>query len=81
MQCHYDRMAWPVTGIDQLDNAQVTSSGQFLCPQSRLFFAGEATHRADAYTVHGAFMSGTTRCPHWLLPPHSLPHLITIFHP
>ena len=24
----------------------------------RLYFAGEATHREDAYTVHGAMLSG-----------------------
>jgi hypothetical protein len=29
-----------------------------LYPDTRLYFAGEATHREDAYTVHGAFLSG-----------------------
>jgi monoamine oxidase len=29
-----------------------------LYPETRLYFAGEATHRDDAYTVHGAFLSG-----------------------
>jgi Flavin containing amine oxidoreductase len=27
---------------------------------TRLYFAGEATHKGDAYTVHGAYMSGDT---------------------
>jgi Flavin containing amine oxidoreductase len=25
---------------------------------TRLYFAGEATHKEDAYTVHGAYLSG-----------------------
>ena len=28
------------------------------CPQTRLWFAGEATSKEDAYTVHGAFETG-----------------------
>jgi Flavin containing amine oxidoreductase len=27
---------------------------------TRLYFAGEATHKEDAYTVHGAYLSGDT---------------------
>lgn len=58
----YDRMAVPVSGDTEADEA----AGRFLRPgggpgasaATRLYFAGEATHRADAYTVHGAFMSG-----------------------
>jgi hypothetical protein len=26
--------------------------------ETRLYFAGEATHKSDAYSVHGAMMSG-----------------------
>jgi monoamine oxidase len=58
----YDRLAVPVSGDTEADEA----AGRFLRPgggagltaATRLYFAGEATHRADAYTVHGAFMSG-----------------------
>ena len=58
----YDRLAVPVSGDAEADEA----AGRFLRPgggagvtaATRLYFAGEATHRADAYTVHGAFMSG-----------------------
>jgi Flavin containing amine oxidoreductase len=33
---------------------------------TRLYFAGEATHKADAYTVHGAYLSGDAdqHCSH-----------------
>ena len=56
----YDRMAVPVTG-DEAKDAKVAKESLkkiTLYPDTRLFFAGEATHRADAYTVHGAFASG-----------------------
>jgi hypothetical protein len=56
----YDRMAIPVSG-DAEQDAKVAAQGLkrvTLYPDTRLYFAGEATHRADAYTVHGAFLSG-----------------------
>jgi hypothetical protein len=31
------------------------------CPQTRLWFAGEATSKHDAYTVHGAYATGEGR--------------------
>jgi hypothetical protein len=57
----YDRLAVPVSGDDVADEAAgraLRPAGGATTPATRLFFAGEATHRADAYTVHGAFMSG-----------------------
>eukprot|EP00884_Botryococcus_braunii_P001035 jgi/Botrbrau1/10932/Bobra.0025s0105.1 len=57
-KCHFDWMGWPVSGIAKEDRKQVEGCGRVLIQKSRLFFAGEATHKRDAYTVHGAFMSG-----------------------
>ena len=56
----YDRMAVPVTGDAALDGRSAKQGLRRLTlyPATRLYFAGEATHRSDAYTVHGAFLSG-----------------------
>ncbi len=57
----YDRLAVPVSGDAAVDDAAgraLRPGGGASTPGTRLYFAGEATHRADAYTVHGAFMSG-----------------------
>lgn len=55
-------MAWPVSGDSQQDAAQPHNSGKLLSQQTRLFFAGEATHKEDAYTVQGALLSGALLC-------------------
>jgi monoamine oxidase len=57
----YDRLAVPVSGDAEIDAAAgraLRPGGGASTAATRLFFGGEATHRADAYTVHGAFMSG-----------------------
>jgi len=58
----YDRMMLPITGDDQVDqkDALVVPNGgrPVVRAESRLYFAGEGTIKSDAYTVHGAFMSG-----------------------
>lgn len=58
VQSDFDRMAWPVSGDPGDNRAQDTSLGKLLNQNCTLFFAGEATFRQDAYTVHGAFTSG-----------------------
>lgn len=56
----YDRLAVPLTGVEGKDAKVAKQSLRHatLYPDTRLFFAGEATHKEDAYTVHGAFASG-----------------------
>uniref|UniRef100_A0A061R8Y1 N1-acetylpolyamine oxidase n=1 Tax=Tetraselmis sp. GSL018 TaxID=582737 RepID=A0A061R8Y1_9CHLO len=64
----FDRLAWPVCGVPDLDEQQAVCKGQLLNAKTRLFFAGEATHKEDAYTVHGAYESGSreaNRICHW----------------
>ena len=52
-------MSWPVSGDPEVDAKVCKAGGRGADAASRLFFAGEATHKEDAYTVHGAYMSGT----------------------
>ncbi len=66
MQAYYDWLAWPVCGVKELDEDQKDEKGQLLIPQSRLFFAGEATHKDDAYTVQGALLSGGCAAWEWV---------------
>jgi hypothetical protein len=60
VQSYYDWMAWPVSGDAKLDERQMEEKGRVLEPLTRLFFAGEATHKDDSYTVQGALLSGAT---------------------
>jgi hypothetical protein len=50
----------PLTGDDARDEIAAKRGARKLAlyPETRLYFAGEATHMDDAYTVHGAFLSG-----------------------
>ena len=50
-------MALPVSGDEALDR-KIARGGNVLDASVRLYFAGEATHIQDSYTVHGAYMSG-----------------------
>lgn len=52
--------AWLLSRRGPSVTLQVSSTGaQFvLCAGTCLYFAGEATHKEDAYTVHGAYLSG-----------------------
>ena len=61
LQSYYDWLSWPVRGVEELDRRQKAVKGIALERQSRLFFAGEATHKDDSYTVQGAYLSGITR--------------------
>jgi len=54
---YFDWMSLPVTGDTSFD-ACAARVQLPLRKDTRLYFAGEATHKGDAYTVHGAFMSG-----------------------
>eukprot|EP00887_Chlorella_sp_A99_P004508 scaffold34.g4508.t1 len=57
----FERLSYPVTGVPALDRAVERDRGRArpVHWETRLYFAGEATHRGDAYTVHGAYESGT----------------------
>ncbi len=53
----FDWLSFPITGDTSFDSR--AAKGQLpLRKDTRLYFAGEATHKSDAYTVHGAVMSG-----------------------
>jgi monoamine oxidase len=56
----YEWLGHPLTGDKHYDARQTDPSvaGRLLRADTRLFFAGEATSRDDACTVHGAFESG-----------------------
>jgi hypothetical protein len=54
---YFDWMSLPVTGDTSFD-ARAAKVQLPLRKDTRLYFAGEATHKGDAYTVHGALMSG-----------------------
>ncbi|KAL4530257.1 hypothetical protein Ndes2437B_g03764 [Nannochloris sp. 'desiccata'] len=54
---YFDWMSFPVTGDTSFD-ARAAKLQLPLRKDTRLYFAGEATHKGDAYTVHGALMSG-----------------------
>lgn len=63
-QAYFDWLSHPMSGVEEVDEVQLQAGlrGRGLDPQVRLFFAGEATHKEDAYTVQGAMLSGGCGC-------------------
>ena len=65
-QAYFDWLSWPLTGVEELDEEQCQPAGggpkgRVLARPSRLYWAGEATHKEDAYTVQGAIESGEAK--------------------
>ncbi|KAK3239773.1 hypothetical protein CYMTET_50326 [Cymbomonas tetramitiformis] len=54
----YERLSYPLCGDATKDEENAMLGGQQMYHSTRLFFAGEATNKDDAYTVHGAYDSG-----------------------
>ncbi|EFN52584.1 hypothetical protein CHLNCDRAFT_138597 [Chlorella variabilis] len=57
-KAYYEWMSYPVSGDAAADAKAVEQRGLHVTAQTRLWFAGEASSKDDAYTAHGAFVTG-----------------------